>query len=200
MARADAYLHTKWHVDPSNCLATIHQHHRQTDRTGQDRADRQRSDRIGRTVLQTVFQLEGAHRIGPSATRKRSSCVRNKYLLWPTIKGEALSEAVVRPSFRHIAASKHLIMQLSRHRRPGSDYFVKPKILMKSHWDNPTAAPLPWATEAIFNQYIAVCQRLRSDTRERDIDLWSACRKACDFFNDLSPYTSENVTHIIFAY
>jgi len=32
-------------------LATIHQRHRQTDRT-----DRQRTDSIGRTVLQTVAQ------------------------------------------------------------------------------------------------------------------------------------------------
>jgi len=40
-----------FHLDPSNRLATIHQRHkqtRQTDRTGQ------RSDSIGRTVLQTV--------------------------------------------------------------------------------------------------------------------------------------------------
>jgi len=27
-AWAKAYLHTKWHLDPSNQLATIHQHHR----------------------------------------------------------------------------------------------------------------------------------------------------------------------------
>jgi len=26
-----AYLHTKWHFDPSNCLATVHQRYRQTD-------------------------------------------------------------------------------------------------------------------------------------------------------------------------
>jgi len=47
------YLHAKFHLDPSNRLATIHQRHRQ-DRTGQ--TDRQRSDSIGRTVLQTVAQ------------------------------------------------------------------------------------------------------------------------------------------------
>jgi len=34
-AGAEAYLHTKFHLDPSNRLATIHQRHRQT---GQDRA------------------------------------------------------------------------------------------------------------------------------------------------------------------
>ena len=45
-----AYLRAKWHLDPSKRLATIHQRHRQ------DRQDRQRSDSIGRTVLQTVAQ------------------------------------------------------------------------------------------------------------------------------------------------
>ena len=41
-AWAEAYLRTKWHHNPSNRLATIHQRYRQ---------DRQRSDRIGRTVF-----------------------------------------------------------------------------------------------------------------------------------------------------
>ena len=48
--QAEAYLHAKFHLDASNRLATIHQRHRQ------DRQDRQRSDSIGRTVLQTVVQ------------------------------------------------------------------------------------------------------------------------------------------------
>jgi len=42
-----------WHLDPSNRFATIHQHHRQTDRQ-----DRQRSDSIGRTVLGRPFVQE----------------------------------------------------------------------------------------------------------------------------------------------
>jgi len=51
---AEAYLRAKFHLDPSNRLATVlHQRHRQTDRT--DRTG-QRSDGIGRTVLQTVAQ------------------------------------------------------------------------------------------------------------------------------------------------
>jgi len=54
VARAEAYLHAKFHLDPSNPLATIHQRHRQDRLTGQ--TDRQRSDSIGRTVLQTVAQ------------------------------------------------------------------------------------------------------------------------------------------------
>jgi len=52
VARAEAYLRAKFHLDPSNRLAAIHQRHRQTDRqTGQTgQTDRQRSDSIGRTV------------------------------------------------------------------------------------------------------------------------------------------------------
>ena len=50
MAADEAYLHAKFHLDPSNRLATIHQRYRQ------DRTDRQQSDSIGRTVLQTVAQ------------------------------------------------------------------------------------------------------------------------------------------------
>jgi len=46
VAGAQAYLRAKFHLDPSNRLATIHQRHRQTDR--------QRTHSIGRTVLQTV--------------------------------------------------------------------------------------------------------------------------------------------------
>jgi len=41
-------LHAKFHLDLFNHLATVHE--RQTDKTGQ------RSDSIGRTVLQTVAQ------------------------------------------------------------------------------------------------------------------------------------------------
>jgi len=38
---AETYRHAKWHLDPSNLLAAIHQCHRQ------DRTDRQWSNRIG---------------------------------------------------------------------------------------------------------------------------------------------------------
>jgi len=50
VARAEAYLHAKFHLDPSNRLATVHKHYR--PQTGQ------RTDSIGRrrTVLQTVAQ------------------------------------------------------------------------------------------------------------------------------------------------
>ena len=41
---AEAYLRTKWYLDPSNRLATIHQRYRQTGQTGQ------RSRRVRRTV------------------------------------------------------------------------------------------------------------------------------------------------------
>ena len=42
---AEAYLHAKFHLDPSNRLATIHQRYRRTGQTGQ------RSRSIGRTVI-----------------------------------------------------------------------------------------------------------------------------------------------------
>jgi len=52
VAGAKAYLRAKFHLDPSNHLATIHQHHRQTGQR-----DRQKqSDSIGQTILQTVAQ------------------------------------------------------------------------------------------------------------------------------------------------
>jgi len=35
VAWAEAYLRTKWHPDPSNRLATIHQRYRQSRQTGQ---------------------------------------------------------------------------------------------------------------------------------------------------------------------
>jgi len=48
---AKAYLCAKFHLDPSNRLATIYQRYRQTGQT-----NRQRSHSIGRSVLQTVVQ------------------------------------------------------------------------------------------------------------------------------------------------
>jgi len=50
VARAETYLHAKFHLDPSNHLTTVHECRRQ------DRTDRQWTDSIGRTVLQTVAQ------------------------------------------------------------------------------------------------------------------------------------------------
>jgi len=35
--QAEAYLHDKFHLDPSNLLATVHERYRQTDRQGNDR-------------------------------------------------------------------------------------------------------------------------------------------------------------------
>jgi len=52
VARAEAYLHAKFRLDPSNRLATVHERHRQHRQT----EGRQRIDSIGRTVLQTVAQ------------------------------------------------------------------------------------------------------------------------------------------------
>ena len=64
VARDEAYLRAKFHLDQSNRLATVHQRHRQ-DRQADSQTDRQRDrqtdigiayDSIGRTVLQTVVQ------------------------------------------------------------------------------------------------------------------------------------------------
>jgi len=44
VATAEAYLRAKFHLDPSNHLATVHQRYRQDRQTGQT------------TVLQTVAQ------------------------------------------------------------------------------------------------------------------------------------------------
>jgi len=54
VAWTEAYLRTKWHLDPANRLATIHQRYRQTGQI--DKRDRQRPDSIGQTVLQTIAQ------------------------------------------------------------------------------------------------------------------------------------------------
>ena len=40
MARDEAYLHAKFHLDPSNRLATVHERHRQDRQDTQDRQDR----------------------------------------------------------------------------------------------------------------------------------------------------------------
>jgi len=54
VARAEVYLHAEFHLDPPTVWP---QYTNVTDRrTGQDRQDRQRSDSIGRTVLETVAQ------------------------------------------------------------------------------------------------------------------------------------------------
>jgi len=60
VVRAEAYLHAKFHLDPSNRLATVHERHIQDRQT-----ERQRTDSIGRTVLQTVAQkcYANLHRI-----------------------------------------------------------------------------------------------------------------------------------------
>ena len=39
VARAEAYLHAKFHLDPCNGLATVHERLRKTGQTGQDRTD-----------------------------------------------------------------------------------------------------------------------------------------------------------------
>jgi len=59
--QAEAYLHAKFHFDPSKRLTTIHQRYRQTGQTEQERQTGQASRQTtvyskGPTVLQTVAQ------------------------------------------------------------------------------------------------------------------------------------------------
>ena len=70
MARAEAYLHAKFHLDPSNRLATMHERHGQTDR--------QRTDSIGRSVLQrspkNVYEwicMKFSGKVGNGSVNKR---------------------------------------------------------------------------------------------------------------------------------
>jgi len=57
--------HSRFHLDASNRLDTIHQLQTGQDRTDRqtDRHDRQRSDIIGQTILQTVAQKINAIKI-----------------------------------------------------------------------------------------------------------------------------------------
>ena len=52
VARVEAGMRAEFHLDPSNRLATVHQRYT-VSRTRQTGQDRQRSDSIGQTVLQT---------------------------------------------------------------------------------------------------------------------------------------------------
>ena len=69
MARAEAYPQAKFHLDPSNRLATMHQRHRQDRQTGQtDRQDRRTvgehtEERFtnGRPKMSTIFTTHKCH-------------------------------------------------------------------------------------------------------------------------------------------
>ena len=69
-----AYLHAKFHLDPSNCLATIHQCHRQ---------DRQWLYSTGRTVVQTVAQKLEATDVSPNINRMQAAIRAEKCCFWP---------------------------------------------------------------------------------------------------------------------
>jgi len=51
VARGEAYLHAKFQLDPSNRSATVHERYRQDRTDWTDRQAEQRSDSIGRTVV-----------------------------------------------------------------------------------------------------------------------------------------------------
>jgi len=46
---AEAYLHTKWYLDPSNRLATVHERRRQTNDRQTDMTDRKVERQKGHT-------------------------------------------------------------------------------------------------------------------------------------------------------
>jgi len=63
---AEIYLYAKFHLDPSNRVATIHQRYRQTDRTDrQNRTDRQRSDGTGEPFYKRWPKNGSPYAIGP---------------------------------------------------------------------------------------------------------------------------------------
>jgi len=69
LAGVEAYLRAKFHLDPSNRLATIYQRYRQDRQTGQ------LFEGIGRTVLQTVVQNCFIIGVLRTKTRFASLCV-----------------------------------------------------------------------------------------------------------------------------
>jgi len=98
--RAEAYLHAKFHLDPSNRLATVY-----TNVT--DRQDRQRSDSIGRTVLQMVAQ---------KAVFIKASTNRNDNIQWSSLsRRTAQTESIygvyiaqyVRTSYKALRYGSH---------------------------------------------------------------------------------------------
>jgi len=76
VAWAEAYLHTKWHLDPSSRLATIHN---VTDR--QDRQTGQQSHSIGRPLLVTVAQKPAPFLVDPAGLEwlHRGKPVKRKF-------------------------------------------------------------------------------------------------------------------------
>jgi len=67
-AWAEAYLYNKWYLDPSNRLATIHQHYRQTE---------QSSRSIGRTVTHCIWTkvIETESKQKTHTWRRQGRCI-----------------------------------------------------------------------------------------------------------------------------
>ena len=76
VARAEAYVHAKFHLDPSNHLATIHQRYRQTGQR-----DRQRSNSTEQTILQMVAQKSSGPLKNPLWTCKIHPPTKKIHLL-----------------------------------------------------------------------------------------------------------------------
>jgi len=131
MARAEAYPHAKFRLDPFNRLTSVHQRHRQTGHTGQTgQTDRQRTDSIGRTVLQTVAQ-KPTHIDGKRTDFMLFGCItvlsyqlplscyvlqRELLFRWlrPSIPPELLNRYAYRPTGSTAAALVHVFHSLTR--------------------------------------------------------------------------------------
>ena len=64
MARAEAYLHAKFHLDPSNRLTTVHERHRQ-DRQSVQTDNRHRVNRFTNDSFFYIFLTQGRLGRGP---------------------------------------------------------------------------------------------------------------------------------------
>ena len=76
VAWAEAYPHIKWHPNPSNRLATIHQSYRQDRQT-----DRRWSDSAGRTVSQTVAHKRMWARLAGNCSSHSDVVIRRDTLM-----------------------------------------------------------------------------------------------------------------------
>jgi len=80
---AEAYLRTKFHLDPSNRLETIHQRHREEGQTGQDSGPIAYGEPFfGATICETVRPMLWDRCLSVCLTCQSCS-VRNVGVLWP---------------------------------------------------------------------------------------------------------------------
>ena len=69
MARAEAYLRAKFHLDPSNRLATVHERYRQDKQTDRQRTDNFDSVRVLIPISLGLLGTVGGHNVTPAILR-----------------------------------------------------------------------------------------------------------------------------------